>query len=517
MTKVDSTKKWRLLSVVGVFLLSVVLAPFSGVQFAHAAANTIVWSGAGDGTTFSDTGNWVGGSLPTTGDIIKFVPVALVDEESYGNSFTLHNDLDVALGGITLEGSDDESVAYSNYILDAVKFVGGASIVAPASGAFNSVATLNLWNAEVITQGDLFLGGSLDLLGDVTVGGQLSSGGRTGLGVDALVGSISATHLSYYEAHDTTTITTPMTFNGPDASLHFCGAFSMMGCLFDGAKTINVTSAITLNSDLEVYVPEGWTVNLTGSITKNGHAITLDTNSTGALNVGETAVVVEAKTTELKGENPSENVTVENKETAILSGSRGDVYVDSGGVLKGTGSMLHLTVTSGGVVAPGNSPGALTVRSSLLMAGGTYQAELLNKTAYDQLVVGSNYPGGGNAVTLVSAPTLSVSLFSGWKVARGDTFTIIDNRSNAAVNGTFAGLGEGAKFSVQGVTFSISYVGGDGNDVVLTALNSGTDPHAPNTGVMKFVHANPVAVIAMGAVAAAFIGLLARQRGSRRS
>jgi len=516
MTKVDSTKKWRLLSVVGVFLLSVVLAPFSGVQFAHAAANTIVWSGAGDGTTFSDTGNWVGGSLPTTGDIIKFVPVALVDEESYGNSFTLHNDLDVALGGITLEGSDDESVAYSNYILDAVKFVGGASIVAPASGAFNSNATLNLSNAEVIAQGDLFPGDNINLLGDVTVGGQLSSGGRTGLGVDALVGSISATHLSYYEAHDTTTITTPMTFNGPDASLQFCGAFYAQGCLSDGAKTINVTSAITLNSDLKVYVPEGWTVNLTGSITKNGHAITLDTNSTGALNVGETAVVVEAKTTELKGENPSENVTVENKETAILSGSRGDVYVDNGGVLKGTGSMHSLTVSSGGVVAPGNSPGTLTIRSSLSMFDSTYQAELLNKTTYDQLVVGSNYPGGGNAVSLGST-TLSVSLFSGWKVARGDTFTIIDNRSNTAVNGTFAGLGEGAKFSVQGVTFSISYVGGDGNDVVLTALNSGTDPHAPNTGVMKFVHANPVAVIAMGAVAAAFIGLLAHQRGSRRS
>jgi hypothetical protein len=38
------------------------------------------------------------------------------------------------------------------------------------------------------------------------------------------------------------------------------------------------------------------------------------------------------------------------------------------------------------------------------------------------------------------------------------------------VVGTFAGLPEGARLTVQGQNFQISYRGGDGNDVVLTPL-----------------------------------------------
>ncbi len=47
-------------------------------------------------------------------------------------------------------------------------------------------------------------------------------------------------------------------------------------------------------------------------------------------------------------------------------------------------------------------------------------------------------------------------------------FIIIDNDSTDAITGTFAGLAEGANVdSPQGYRFTISYVGGTGNDVVL--------------------------------------------------
>ena len=39
-----------------------------------------------------------------------------------------------------------------------------------------------------------------------------------------------------------------------------------------------------------------------------------------------------------------------------------------------------------------------------------------------------------------------------------------------AVSGTFSGLAEGATINLSGVVFTISYVGGDGNDVVLTVM-----------------------------------------------
>jgi hypothetical protein len=58
----------------------------------------------------------------------------------------------------------------------------------------------------------------------------------------------------------------------------------------------------------------------------------------------------------------------------------------------------------------------------------------------------------------------------------GNTFTIVSNDSTDAITGTFNGLPESAVFSVPRVamsplTFQITYKGGDGNDVVLTALN----------------------------------------------
>ncbi len=53
-------------------------------------------------------------------------------------------------------------------------------------------------------------------------------------------------------------------------------------------------------------------------------------------------------------------------------------------------------------------------------------------------------------------------------------FLILDNQSATAIQGTFNGLAEGATFTgSNGQTYKISYVGGTGNDVVLTQLERG--------------------------------------------
>src|SRR5439155_13752439 len=56
---------------------------------------------------------------------------------------------------------------------------------------------------------------------------------------------------------------------------------------------------------------------------------------------------------------------------------------------------------------------------------------------------------------------------------------IIRNDSTDPVNNTFASTPEGASLNISGQQFTISYVGGDGNDVVLTALP------VPGTGNTK--------------------------------
>src|SRR5688572_5964572 len=51
---------------------------------------------------------------------------------------------------------------------------------------------------------------------------------------------------------------------------------------------------------------------------------------------------------------------------------------------------------------------------------------------------------------------------------RGDQFVIINSDGADAVTSTFNGRPEGATLFISGQQFRISYVGGDGNDVVLT-------------------------------------------------
>ena len=141
------------------------------------------------------------------------------------------------------------------------------------------------------------------------------------------------------------------------------------------------------------------------------------------------------------------------------------VTVNSGGTLGGTGTVGNtVTVDSGGTIAPGTSPGILNTGTLTLTAGSTLTVEINGTTVgtqYDQV----NVTGG---VDLGDA-TLNVLL--GFTPSAGQTFTIIANDLADAVAGTFSGLPEGSIFTAGAGRFSISYVGGSGNDVVLTALN----------------------------------------------
>lgn len=91
---------------------------------------------------------------------------------------------------------------------------------------------------------------------------------------------------------------------------------------------------------------------------------------------------------------------------------------------------------------------------------------------HDQVFV-DKVTGGTDGLVTLTGSDLDVSLFGGFVPAVDDTFTIIDNDEFDAVVGTFNGLAEGASFDVAGagsVHFEITYLGGDGNDVVLEAV-----------------------------------------------
>jgi VCBS repeat-containing protein len=148
--------------------------------------------------------------------------------------------------------------------------------------------------------------------------------------------------------------------------------------------------------------------------------------------------------------------------------------------LQGTfGLTDSLQANDGNIIAPGYSAGQITTSDLTLNSGSTLQMELDGATAgteYDQMVV--------NGTVTLNAATLDLSL--NFNPTSGEDFVIIDNDGSDAVIGTFAGLAEGAVITLtdsvsnEEVEFTVTYVGGDGNDVVLTTNNP---PSANNVDI----------------------------------
>jgi hypothetical protein len=117
---------------------------------------------------------------------------------------------------------------------------------------------------------------------------------------------------------------------------------------------------------------------------------------------------------------------------------------------------------AGGTVAP--APGLLAIAGSLAFSGAaTFNATLNgdDPASYSQVAAGPINLGGS---------TLSLTL--GYTPQVGDSFTLLTTSDGSPINGTFAGLGEGATFMQGGLTFQITYQGGPGgNSVVLTRLS----------------------------------------------
>lgn len=142
------------------------------------------------------------------------------------------------------------------------------------------------------------------------------------------------------------------------------------------------------------------------------------------------------------------------------------VQVDAGGCLAGTGTVQGVSfLERNSLLSPGPSVGRLVAQGTVVMDSGTLEVELNGLepgTGYDQLVTDV-------------APTLtrgSLEVLPGFSPPLGSTFIIITNRSASPVSGTFSGKLQDAAFAAGGWVFQINYMGGNGNDVVLTRVEA---------------------------------------------
>ena len=184
---------------------------------------------------------------------------------------------------------------------------------------------------------------------------------------------------------------------------------------------------------------------------------------------GYTIAKYGAGTFTLTGTNTYLNETVIYNGNLVVNGQQlqSPVIVNSGTTLAGWGTVG--SITGAGTVSPGNGgPGALTCSNLTFTSSGAFVVNLTGPTA------GSGYsqlnPISLGPTNILANATLQVLPAFTTSVAIGQQFTIVSNATPFLFNGTFSGLPEGAQFTASGYTFRISYVGGTGNDTVLTLL-----------------------------------------------
>lgn len=531
--------------------LAALLLSIAGITSLHvgqALAATCTWTGATN-DNFNTAANWsgCGSGVPQNGDSITFNIANLTADK------TLNNDISsLSVATITYNGANASGYTYhiggngititSGVVANAnvslqVPVTLGASQTWSGTGYINvgkigatrSIA-MGSSNLTIAANNGLLLFGALSGSGNLISNGDVqvseSSGswtGNTSVGSNGSVALFKANSLGSsgtitvanggslgFCGLNGDTVTNPISVQGSGEG--FGAILSFPGCGMGGsgdtspAKAV-LSGAITLTGDTVVRAADE--LKITGTLSGN-YTLTLASGSTGTLVIassnntsktpnGSSQAPPQTTTVE-KGDNqPNTYVVVGKNQIYVINGVRGDTTVDSGGTLKGTGTVGALTIS--GSLAPGLSPGCLNSGNLVLNPSATYEFELGGKdacTGYDQMKVSGTVQAGGS---------LALSLFNGFKPVRGQVYTIIDNDGNDAVTGTFNNLAEGATFTVGGYVFKVSYAGGSGNDVTLTVMNV---PASPDTG-FGMIQANPVAAAAAMAAAGGALLFLARR------
>lgn len=533
-----------LLSMAGVLSLNV----------GQVLAATCTWTGATN-DNFNTAANWsgCGSGVPQTGDNITF------DVSSLTGDKTLNNDItSLSVATITFTGTNASGYRYE-ITGNALTVTGGIVANAPAPikvpltlgasqtwsgssyimvGTFADPKNISMGssNLTVTATGGLFaysvLSGSGNLIatseitlaksspswtGATSIGtaGSVSIDEVDGLGTSGAVTIASGGELSLCGPNGGT-VSNPISVAGDGSGFGAIRSFTGCGGGGEGGDTsaakVVFSGALTLTADTTVYPQDE--IKFTGALSGN-YTITVKGGAAGSLvlagssNTTKTSngtykAAVETITVEEGDNQPNTVVSVGNNQTYVIKGVRGDTTVSVGGVLKGTGTVGALNVF--GKVAPGLSPGCLSSGNLVLNAGSAYEFEVGGTTAcsgYDQIKVTG---------TVQAAGDLTVTLFNGFKPAKGQVYTIIDNDGTDAVTSTFTGLAEGATFTANGYVYKVSYVGGSGNDVTLTVMNV---PATPDTG-FAMIQANPLAsALAMVAAGGALLFLARRFKPAR--
>jgi autotransporter-associated beta strand protein len=441
-----------------------------------ATGITRTWDGGGVGNLWSTAANWVGDVAPQQGDNIEFPPN--VPKESvifdagtnaafnrivFGSNFFLANSpghslrlfagLRVANPGgpvtiavpIALESNQTWSVdsPEGSLRVEAPIELGLATIV--HSGFGNLALAGAISGAGGLTGNSsarLTLLGTNTFTGSVIINsGEVLLGSALGLGSDfggTLVGTAGTLSLSLAPG---VAIDEPLTLAGRVSSAASGTNFWIGPVVLVGAQAnFSFSNSYWLSLDGPVSGSSVQQIGNPGTLVFNGANF-----MAGPIRITSGRALVNSSM-------PSVAITLTN--AAKLGGT-------------GVVGFVEGTDCTGCEILPGppGAPGLLRASRLFLFGTSRLLAEINGPAAgvqYDQLEVDGEVVLFGTRLDLVTSFIPAVS----------QEFMVLKNNSGDSIIGEFSELPQGAWLTNNGVTFQISYVGGDGNDVTLTRVIS---------------------------------------------
>ena len=475
--------------------------------------------------------NWSGNAAPVAGDDLVLGSGNQITSLNNFANFTSFNTLNLSNShsaiGNSIALTAGLSIANATLGVTSVKLNNSQTFTAPTNGVAATISSNVDTNGKILTvagPGILTLSGVISGVGAVQ---------RTGTGTLTLGGTAANTSTtSVWSQEGTIVFGKPDGVNASRGDViagDGAGTASSAIIRLGHNEQIADTSIVNVNADglfdlsnftetiSNLTVAQGKVTIGTGSLRTNVLSMsggTVSSSGAGSLKLGGNATLsspaqinstidllgavrtfeVTGAATTIVGVIANGGLTKTGSGTLELAGpagtytgattvSAGTLMVDSnqsssavlvnGGTLTGIGTVGPVSAT-GGVVRAGlyalSGTNALHINGNVaLNAAATatfpiYQ-ELGGATRASQWQVTGGVSLGGSQLTLelFQSPTLTI----------GQTFLLIANDGSDAVAGEFAGKPEGSKFIAGSQAFTISYHGGDGNDVVITVAPAG--------------------------------------------
>lgn len=456
-------------------LIALAFLALSGLSASPLSAAE--WSGGGDNDNWSNSANWVGGVLPPLMDAVVFPANAALAGPNPINDIGPYT-----FDSIRFEGAYTITSTYTitTPTIDASATVTiAAPLVVPTGG---SITIIQETGIETLT-----LSKSISGPGPVTIGGA---------GVVQFTGSAANTYtgLTLVQTTGTGYLRLARTAESIPADLTIVATGKVV--IDAGSSQIYYASLVTVEGTLDLSLASGLdsgTDNETiGALTGTG-LVELGTRRLGCYFAPVTSptysgVVVGTVASSLRkhgsftqilsGISPNFlGTTVVNGSALTILGEQvsSNITATEGTVLLGgLASVGSVTMSGTSNLSVGNEPGVENQATSknLSLASTTRLDVFTGSTAGNSqlAVVGSVALGSASLSvnTAVAPPTTGTT-----------TVIILNDGTTDPVSGIFASLPEGAELTSSGptpVTFTISYVGGDGNDVALLSVAAGTKP-----------------------------------------